>query len=112
MAALSTNNIVNAGTAPTFVAAAASDTADVGTGGNTFVVYRNSDTNTKTVTVVVPGETEYGVATPDPTFEVAQDAEVWIPLRRAYKDDTGRATLNVTGTGGVTGVTVAVVRMA
>lgn len=114
MAALTTQNIVNAGTAPTLVAAAASDTAEIGNGTNTFVVYKNTDTNAKTVTITVPGTTDYGQATPDPALALAaDDGELWIPLRKAYDpaNGTGRATLTVSGTGGVTGVTVAVVRL-
>lgn len=113
MAALPTQNIVNAGTAPTFGAAAASDTAAVGTGSNTFVVYRNTDSNAKVVTVVVPGNTEYGAANPDPAINLAANTgEVWIPLRKIYADEaTARVTLNLTGTGGATGVTVAVVKL-
>jgi hypothetical protein len=114
MAALSTQNIVDAGTAPTFGAAAASDTAEVGSGINTFVVYKNTDSNAKTITITVPGNTSYGQANPDPALALgANTGELWIPLRRIYDagDGSGRATLSVTGTGGVTGVTVAVVRM-
>lgn len=115
MAALTTQSIVNAGTAPTFGAAALSDTAEIGNGRNTFVVYKNTDSNEKTVTITAPGNTDYGQANPDPAITVAATTgEVWIPLRQDYdpSDGTGRATLTVSGTGGVTGVTVAVVRMA
>jgi hypothetical protein len=114
MAALTTQNIVDAGTKPTFGAAAASDTAEVGNGTNTFVVYKNTDTNAKTVTITVPGNTSYGQALPDPALALgANTGELWIPLRKEYDaaDGSGRATLAVTGTGGVTGVTVAVVRL-
>lgn len=114
MAALTTQNIVDAGTKPTFGAAALTDTAEVGNGTNTFVVYKNTDSNAKTVTVTVPGNTDYGQALPDPAIALgATTGEVWIPLRKAYDaaDGTGRCTLTVSGTGGVTGVTVAVVRL-
>lgn len=112
MAALATQNLVDAGTKPTFGAASASDTADVGNGRNTFVVYKNTDTNAKTVTITVPGNTEYGQPWPDPALALAANTgELWIPLRTYYDDGTNRATLAVTGTGGVTGVTVAVVRI-
>jgi hypothetical protein len=113
MAALSTQNIVNAGTKPTLAAAAASDTAEIGNGRNTFIVYKNTDSNAKTVTVTAPGNTEYGQPYPDPAIALPiTNGEIWIPLRKEYDDGTGRATLSVTGTGGVTGVTVAVVRMS
>jgi hypothetical protein len=112
MAALSTQNIADAGTKPTFGAAALTDTAEVGNGRNVFVVYKNTDTNVKTVTITVGGNTSYGQPTPDPAITVAANTgEVWIPMRKEYDDGTGRATLTVSGTGGVTGVTVAVVRL-
>lgn len=113
MAALTTNLIVNAGTKPTFVAAALSDSAEIGNGGNTFAVYRNTDaTNAKTVTVTVPGNTSYGVAYPTLVANlIAVTGEAWIPLRTIFDDGTGRATLAVGGTGGATGVTVSVVRI-
>lgn len=112
MAALTTQNIVNAGTKPTFVAAAASDTADIGSGLDTFVVYRNTDAASKTVTVTVPGTTSYGVANPanGPLTLSASTGELWIPMRKAYDpgDGLGRATLTLSN---VTNVTVAVVRV-
>lgn len=114
MAALTTQNIVNAGTAPTFGAAALTDTAEVGNGVNSFVVYKNSDTNAKTITITAPGNNSYGQPNPDPALTLAANTgELWIPLRKEYDaaDGTGRTTLTVSGTGGVTGVTVAVVRM-
>lgn len=113
MAALTTQNIVDAGTKPTFGAAALSDTAEIGNGYNTFVVYKNTDTNAKTVTITAPGNNDYGQPNPDPALTLAANTgELWVPLRKAYdpSDGTGRATLTVSGTGGVTGVTVAVVR--
>lgn len=115
MAALTTFPLVDAGTKPTFGAAALSDTAEVGNGKNTFVVYKNTDSNIKTVTITVPGNTTFGQPQPDPAIAVAATTgEVWIPLRKEYADaavaGVGRCTLTITGTGGVTGVTVAVVQ--
>lgn len=118
MAALTTQRLVNAGTAPTFGAAAAEDTAHVGSGGDTFVVYRNSDSNPKKIVIPVPGKTSYGVDTPDPEWDLADGSgtptEVWIPLRKEYIDRSvagaGRCTLTVTE-GGVTGLEVAVIQV-
>lgn len=97
MAALTTQLLVNAGTAPSFAAAGASDTAEVGTGINTFVVYRNGSAAPVDVTITVPGNTSYGQPTPDPQITVANGAEAWIPLRREYADrataGVGRCTL-------------------
>ncbi len=109
MAALSTQNIVDAGTAPTFGAAAASDTAEVGSGFNTFAVYKTAGTGT-TVTITVPGNNTYGQPNPDPAIVLGATAEKWIPLRKEYDaaDGTGRCTIT---TSSQATVTVAIVRM-
>ncbi len=115
MAALATNQLNDTGIKPTFVAASASDTAEIGSGRDNFVVYRNTDTNIKTITIPVAGATTYGIANPPAVFSLpASTGELWIPLRSEHDNGaatirTGRATLNVTGTGGVTGVSVSVV---
>jgi hypothetical protein len=112
MAALTTQNVVDAGTAPTFDAAAAtSNTAEVGNGKNTFYVVKNSNAATRTVTITVAGNTDYGQPTPDPVITVAAlTGEVWIPLRKAYDaaDGTGRATIVLEATAGVTHAVVRV----
>lgn len=108
MAALTTQSIVDAGTKPTFAAAAASDTAAIDS--RTFVVYKNTSGSPVTVTVVVPGNTEYGQPYPDPALVLAATTgELWIPLHKIYDDGTGRATIT---TSAQTNVTVAVVRIA
>lgn len=112
MAALTTQNVVNAGTAPTFGAASASDTVEVGNGRNTFVVYKNGHaTLPRTVTVTVPGNTSYGAANPDPAIVVPAVGEVWVPLRKEFDagDGTGRAT--ITASDSAADLTVAVVRV-
>jgi len=113
MAALAVQNIVDAGTKPTFAAASLSDTAPIGSGNNTFVVYRNTNAATRTVTVTVPGNTSYGVANPEngPLTLPVTTGELWIPLRKAYDpgDSGGRATLALSV---IQDVTVAVVRMS
>lgn len=120
MAALTTQNLVNAGTAPALNGAAAvSDTAEVGNGHNTFVVYTNGDAASHVVKIAVPGNTSYGQPTPDPSYTVAAGAEAWIPLRREYADaataGVGRCVLEVYAADGTTpdatSVTVAVVRV-
>lgn len=112
MAALTTQLIVDAGTAPTLTTlASASDTADVGTGRNTFLVCRNTSASPNTVTIQPPGFTDYGEALPAKVVSVpATTGEKWIPLRKEYADDTNRAT--VTNSDPAAGVTVAVVRMS
>ena len=112
MAALTTQNVLDAGTGPTFVNAALTDTAEIGNGHNTFVVYRNTDASGKTVTVTAPGNTDYGVGMPEngPLTLAATTGELWIPMRKDYDpgDGTNRATLTLSN---ITNVKVAVVRM-
>jgi hypothetical protein len=110
MAALTTQNIVDAGTKPTFAAASTSDTAEIGTGHNTFLVYKNTDATTEAITVVAPGTTPYGQPFPDPVLTIAATTgELWIPLRKEYDDGSGRATVTMAS---ATGITVAVVRIS
>jgi hypothetical protein len=111
MAALTTNQLVDAGTAPTIAAAAAtSNTAEVGNGRNTFYVVKNGDVSSKTVTITVPGTTSYGQPTPDPQFTIPAGEERWIPLRKEYDqaDGTGRCIITLSAT---TSVTHGVVRL-
>lgn len=107
MAALTTQLITNAGTPPTPVAAAASDTAEIGTGSDTWAEYTVGGTAT-TITVIAPGNNSYGQANPDPTFTSISNTTRRIPLRKEYDDGTGRATIT---TSQQTGVTVAIVRV-
>lgn len=109
MAALTTQMIVDAGTKPTFSSASTADTAVIGNGTNTFVVYKNADTSSHTLTITVTGNTSYGVALPQKTVTLAANTgEVWVPLRKAYDDGTGVAHL---GLDAATSITVAVVQV-
>jgi hypothetical protein len=110
MAALNTSTLSDTGTAPTFVAAAASDTVEIGNGHNVFVVYKNAAGSPVTVTVLVPGNTFFGTATADNAISVpATNGEKWIPIRKDYDDGSGRATIT---TSSQTSVTVAVVKVS
>jgi hypothetical protein len=52
-----------------------------------MLVFRNGDASSKVVTLVVPGNTKYGVANPDPTFTVAAGATAYIgPLTADLAD--------------------------
>lgn len=94
MAALTPSSILDAGTAPASVVPTASDTVAIGSGHNTFLRYTNTSATPVTVTVVVPGNTAYGQALPDPAIAVPiTTGEVWIPIRKDYDDGTGNATL-------------------
>lgn len=114
MAALTTQSLVHTGTPPTFAAAAASDTAEVGTGQNTFIVYKNTNATARTVTITLPATfTPYTEATTSTVTYNLLDGSVtpterWIPLHHDYAGSDGRATLTVAPA--VTNVTVAVVR--
>ena len=108
MAALTLQHITDAGTKPTFGAASTSDTAQIGSGLNTFLVYKNGSASPVDITVVAPGNTEYGVAMPDKVVSVAASGEAWIPLRKDYDDATGLATITMAD---ATSVTVALVRL-
>lgn len=110
MAALSVQNIVDAGTAPTFAAAVASSTAEIGSGSNTFLVFKNTSATACNVTLVAPGNTDYGQPYPDATIALPiTSGELWLPLRKAYDDGTGSAT--VTTSAQASGITVALVRI-
>ena len=108
MALLSTQTIVNAGTAPTFSTPTTSDTVTYSTG--LFVVYKNTNAATRTVTIVVPGNTLYDDAITDHALTLAATTgELWIPIRSIARDTTtGLVTVTLSAT---TNVTVAVVRL-
>lgn len=109
MAALTTQLLVDAGTKPTYVNSSASDTAEVGNGVNTFLHYKNTGGSIAVITVVVPGNTSYGQANPDPAISVAATTgEGWIPLRKIYDagDGSGRATITATNSGATLQVAV------
>lgn len=120
MAALTTQPLVDAGTAPTLTGAAStSDTVEVGNGKNTFLYISNTDASTHVVKVVAPGVNSYGQPNPDPTFSVAAGATAWVMLRKEYQDaavaGVGRATVNAFAADGTTpnatGVKYAVIQV-
>lgn len=101
MAALTTADVVDAGTAPVAANVSASDTIDIGNGHNVVAHYTNTSVNPLTLTVVVPGTGPYSVAYPDPTFTlIASTGELYIPIRKEADpgDGSNRATITATGT--------------
>lgn len=108
MAALTTQVLGDTGAALTYAAVTASDTADVGNGRNTFLHVKNGGGASTTVTLLVPGTTFFGAATPDNEITIPAADERIIPLRKDYADDTNRATVTFNPT---TSVTAAVVRL-
>lgn len=94
------------GTNPNFVAASGGgDTFQYQP--NSFLHVRNGSGAAITVTVVVPGNTEFGVAQPDPTVSVPAGGDRLIAIRPGLVDPaTGTAGVTYSA---VTSVTVAVV---
>jgi hypothetical protein len=107
MAALTTQNIAYAGTAPTFSAASASDTAEVGP--RNFIVYKNTNATARVVTVQVPSSlTPYTQSNNDVVYALAgTTGELWIPLHSDYDTGAGRSTITLDF---ITNVTSAVVK--
>lgn len=81
---------VASGAAPTFTAAAASDT--MAPGRNVFAVYRSTHSVQCDVTVVIPGNLDTGVAYPDKVYSLEVGnvtmQELWIPLEKFMQDPT------------------------
>ncbi|MEU8683143.1 hypothetical protein [Streptomyces sp. NPDC048611] len=105
MAALTMQTLsLSAGTAPTLVAAGATDTVnDCGNGSNMFLWYKNTNGSTRTITVTVPGVNAYGQNNPDPVYTIgATTGELMIPLRPEYIDSSGICTITPSATAGVT----------
>lgn len=98
---------VTTGTAPTFAAAAAGDTAEAGP-TDTLVV-KNASGSSVNVTIVTPATLPSGDAYPDKVYAVAAGGERWIPLITDFKDPSigGQCTITYSAT---TSVTRAVVR--
>lgn len=107
MAALAPQSLRNDGTL-NFVNASVSDTAAVGNGINSFLIYKNSTAAPVTVTVVVPGKSFLGADNPDNAVAVPANGIAFIPLRREYQGEDGRAVMTMAS---ATGMTVALVRM-
>lgn len=75
-----------------------SNTAEFGTGHNTVLLLENTNAATRTVDIVVAGETDYGMAYPDRQYTLAATTgRLMIPLRRRYADPNvpGRVTFTV-----------------
>jgi hypothetical protein len=105
MALLATTAVTVAGTTQTLAAASAGgDTAHVGDG--LFLVVKNGDATSKTVTLVTPATLETGDAYPDKAYTVAAGATALIPLLDVYRNKaTGLASITYSA---VTSVTVGV----
>jgi hypothetical protein len=103
MALISTFTPTTVGTAPTFAAAAAGDTARPGK--HALLVVKNTNAATRDITLKYPGTLPSGDAIPDKVYTIAATTgELWIPLLPEYADPatsgqvviTWSATTNVT----------------
>lgn len=113
MAALTTYDAVDAGTAGTAVAPSASDTIEIGTGHNIVAIYRNTGATPLVLTIVAPGNNEYGQPNPDPVITVPiTTGEKWIPIRKAYDPGDGTNRCTITATGTAAGQTVQILRVS
>jgi hypothetical protein len=109
MAALTTQSIGLPSSLPTFQAAAGGgDTATPG--NNSFLVVKNGSGASVTVTLVVPGNDQFGNAKPDLAVAVAAATERYIPLRDAALADPTTGIVSITYSA-VTSVTVGVFTM-
>lgn len=109
MANINAQKAVLSGLAPTFTAAAAGGDTLPPIGAGVFIV-KNASGASITVTVVTPGNTEFGVAQPDITVTVPAAGERHIgPLTPNLTDPTSNG-INVTYSA-VTSVTVAVIAL-
>ncbi|MEV2277708.1 hypothetical protein AB0I72_19190 [Nocardiopsis sp. NPDC049922] len=106
MALITTQNITTAGTAPTFAAAAVGDTTE--TGSTHFLVVKNGDVSSKTVTITGQPTLESGDTYPDKQYTVNASDEVWVPLLSVYRNENNQAELVYSDT---TSVTRAVVKL-
>lgn len=111
MSLRTTQVIVPAGTAPTFTAATASDTAEVG--DYIWAEYRSTHTVACTVTVLGKQILENGDTAPDKAYTLGVGSvtptELRIPLYRSYRDSvTNLATITTTVQNAT--ITMAVVR--
>ena len=88
-----------AGTAPTFAAPSASDTAPVGS----VLVVKNGGGSSINVTLTTPALLATGDAYPDRVIAVPAGAERWIPVLEEYRDpSTGSAAVAFSATASVT----------
>lgn len=109
MALLTVQQAVVPSTTPTYSAVSASDTI-AGADDRTVLIVRNAGGTADNVGVVIPGNTEFGLAAPDIAVTVPiTTGERWIPITSKMADPaTGLVTVTHSFT---TTVTCAVVRV-
>lgn len=111
MAALATNVVPLTGLqldAALVAATSGGDTAPTGAG--VFLVVKNADASSHTVTLATPGTVDGDLAVADRTITVAAGKTEFIPVTATYRNPTsGRAAITYDA---VTSVSVAVVRVS
>jgi hypothetical protein len=109
MALLAAQSPTRGGVTLTFSAAAGGGDT-VRCGDRVYLIVRNGDASSKTVTVDVPGLTAVGAAQPDASVVIAAGAQAIIgPIDAVFaQPGTSPATANITYSA-VTSVTVAVI---
>lgn len=101
MALITTHTVTVAGTAPTYGAAAAADTAECGS--RTYLICRNASGSTVDVTVAGQGLLPSGADFPDRVYTLAATTgELWIPLIAQYRNEDGVAEISWESTTSVT----------
>lgn len=103
MALLTLQQVVQPSTTPTYGAVASTDTV-ANADDRTFLIVKNVSGTNDTVTIVIPGNDQFGSAVPDPAIVVPlTTGERWIPLRSAMADPaTGLVTVTHSTTASVT----------
>lgn len=103
MALLAVQQVVAPSTTPTYGAVAASDTI-ANADDRMFLIVKNASGTADNVTIVIPGNDQFGSAIPDPVVTVPiTTGERWIPLRYAMADPaTGLITVTHSQTASVT----------
>jgi hypothetical protein len=93
---------VLAGTAPTFAAPSASDTAAIGA----LLIVKNGSGASINVTLVTPSTLPTGDAYPDKVYAVPAGAERWIPVLKEYRNASGVAGVTFSATASVTAAVI------
>lgn len=112
MANLTIKHVLDAGTKPATQNSSASDTADIGNGHNSFLVYKNTGGSDAVVTITPVAVLSNGSLYPATSWTVtATSGEVWIPLRKEYDNGNGANQATVTATNSGATLQVALVHV-
>ena len=112
MALLTTQSITKAGLNPLASVACTAGGDTVRIADRTFLIFKNADASAKTITLDVPGNTDYGVAKPDVAVIVAAGNTAVIgPIDSTFlQPGSSPGTANITYSA-VTGCTISAVQL-